>query len=110
MTYTDGQIAARQVVKLVEELFELAMCIGSARGMWYPELITCGDAARRAFDNGPVGDIPPLLVDQAISEATDIQVVLCTLQEYLGKIAGRRVDLRLLALEKARGDVARGVR
>lgn len=111
--WTPAQLGARQVVKLTEELEELADGVllysddGSADNLAF-DLHLMADRARAAFNQGCCGRV--LNVDEVVAEAADCYVVLSVLTHALEQMLGREIDLEALALAKATGDVKRGVR
>jgi len=106
--WTREQLAARQVAKLTEELGELTEHIwacGQRQGpaYWEEALHIASTRAKRSFDRGNWEHAEVTDHEAAVSELADLQVVLFTLADALG------VDVVDLAMQKARGDVARGV-
>lgn len=110
--YTPGQIAARQVVKLTEELGELIDCVrprlsGYDAELWAAvteHVITAGRLARLLFDGGDWQNAEPTILYGANNEASDMAVVLSVFAGLQG------FDLMQAATDKATSDVARGVR
>ncbi len=107
--WTDGELLARQVVKLAEELAELAECIDGDDPVLADFLRIVrrlNKPARRLFDQ-PDAFIGAecLNTKQARSELTDCAVVLAVAAHALGI-----PDVMFAASVKARQDVTRGVR
>ena len=105
------ELGARQVVKLVEEMGELSAAVRyhDPDCDWMEaDLLEAAKCARLAFDGGDCGFI--FDADTAVKEAADCYVVLSVLTHALEQMLGRDIDLEALALQKATGDVARGVR
>ena len=98
-----GQLAARQIAKLCEELAELAGAI-DAEMPWIDYLEYAGRAARLAFDDSSAWDDVILIRDTAENELPDVAVPLFVLSDLLGVDAGQA------AIDKSSADVARGVR
>ena len=108
--WTPAQFAARQLVKMVEEVAELAAYINlptdtdSGMGM-YLNLQEAGAKARRLFDaEGKEQWAGAHIYPQAADEAADVQVALYCLAEALGMNAQDE------AIRKAADDRRRGVR
>jgi NTP pyrophosphatase (non-canonical NTP hydrolase) len=111
--WSDEELIARNVVKLVEEVCEAV--IGSGVGSdndwpgerdayWFKRYANeYQGIARRFFDGGYCGRVRWNRTS-LVSELHDVYVVLCCLESLLG------VDLAAGALGKATGDVERGVR
>lgn len=107
--FNDDELFTRQVVKLAEELGELADSIDTPDKelqQLFHDLGKAGMRARIIFDN------PALVIDAtindtqaAISELTDAQVVLAVAAHALGI-----PDVMFAASQKAANDEARGVR
>ena len=107
--WTDGELLARQVVKLAEELAELAECIDGDDPVLLDFLRIVrrlNKPARRLFDqlDAFVG-AECVNTKQARSELTDCAVVLAVAAHALGI-----PDVMFAASVKARQDVTRGVR
>jgi NTP pyrophosphatase (non-canonical NTP hydrolase) len=103
--WTDDQYAARQVAKLVEELGELVVHAGPALlQRWEHMLMSASANARRHFDDMDGWESVAVGREAAAEELADLQVVIFNMADALG------VDVLELALEKARGDIERGVR
>jgi hypothetical protein len=111
--WTNEQLAARQAMKLVEEVQELSSCAGTIGDMngstWqeqstaHEKLWEAGEAARLVFDCGDCGTLES--TDYAKKELFDIIVVCSVLAHALGV-----EDMMQGALDKAQADVRRGVR
>ena len=111
--WTNEQLAARQAMKLIEEVQELSMCAGKIGDMggstWeeqniaHKKLWNAGEAARIVFDSGDCGTLES--TDSAKKELYDIIVVCSVLAHALGVD-----DMMQGALDKATADVKRGVR
>ncbi len=109
------QFFARQIMKLTEELAELALLVDwdeDTRG-FLTLLIYAGKEARRCFDM----DMPRrqrllhhVNLEDAKKEIADLQVVVYCLAEALSERMGEPVDAERLALQKSRADVPRGKR
>jgi hypothetical protein len=112
--YTPEQILARQVCKLQEELAELAEHMtmpqgtqGNVKGA----ILAAGLMARRAFDCDIWHyEAAPLDIARIRKELADMYVVLAVAEQVLNTISDDRASIRMLALEKAYGDIERGVR
>ncbi len=107
--WTDGELLALQVVKLVEELAELAECVEGDDPVLADFLRIVrrlNKPARRLFDRREafVG-AECINTKQARSELTDCAVVLAVAAHALGI-----PDVMFAASVKARQDVTRGVR
>jgi len=112
--WTDEQLVARNVVKLVEEACEAVAESGlgdnsehpSKNAYWFKRYAREYTRIARAFFNGGYcGKVKSEKKRAAlISELHDVYVVLVVLESLLG------VDIAAGALDKARGDVGRGVR
>jgi len=112
--YTKEQFAVRQVIKLIEELGELASAIRPAVHGWalqelLDDMSFMGELAREAFDRNQdwaLRDVPvPLNEDKEVQEEVgDMQVVLWCLAQSLGFESGD------VAYEKSKADRDRGVR
>ncbi len=112
--WTDEQLVARNVVKLVEEACEAAIESGIGadneyegyKAYWFKRYAKeYARIAKRFFDGGDCGKVKFKKYRNAlISELHDVYVVLVVLESLLG------VDIAAGALDKARGDVGRGVR
>ena len=109
--WTNGQLAARQVMKLVEEVGELLDYLTWHNSLpnheeifqtWYRSRDTA-ISARGAFDGGECGTI--FSTPDTIKELADIIVVCSVLAHALGVD-----DMMQGALDKANADIARGVR
>jgi NTP pyrophosphatase (non-canonical NTP hydrolase) len=111
--WTKEQLAARQVMKLIEEVKELVLCpeLSDDDELWNntsvinarDEIAEAGKDAREAFDDGECGVFPS--TDEARRELSDIIVVCSVLAHALGVD-----DMMQGALDKAQADVKRGVR
>jgi len=127
--WTAEQFVARQVVKLVEELGELAGCIGGwppwqwrAFDHLWTELPLNAFDARRIFDNVEKWrEMAPQVEDleRLKGEACDLLVVLFNLADAIGELQAtdadapaskKGFDLVEEAVKKTAGDVERGVR
>lgn len=104
------QLAARQVVKLGEELAEVVPFVSGKHDMWAQLLEVSGEMCRRSFDAGFCGSIDHFNADGVSKELADMYVVMAVLLYALEEMSGHDIDLEALALQKATGDVARGVR
>ncbi len=107
--WTDGELLARQVVKLAEELAELAECIDGDDPVlldFLRVLRQLNRPARRLFDQ-PDAFVGAECVNtkQARSELTDCAVVLSVAAHALDV-----PDIMYAASQKAANDEARGVR
>lgn len=108
--WTPAQFAARQLVKLVEEVAELAAYINlptdtdSGLGL-YLNLQEAGAKARKLFDSpGQEQWAGAHIFPQAADEAADVQVVLYCLSEAIG------MDVQYKAIQNSADDRRRGVR
>lgn len=108
--YTDKQLFARQVCKMLEEAAELAECVqlpGNVSAAAY----IMGMEARRAFDDKGAWDYEPDIdAPRAMKEDADVTVTACCGGELLSRITGQPFDVVEAAVEKAVSDVKRGVR
>lgn len=110
--YSPEQVEARQVVKAIEELAELAELVsgrfsGHDAELWramMEHVTTAGKLARRVFDEADWHSAQPVILHGADDEAVDLGVVLAC---YAGL---RGFDLMACAADKAAADVVRGVR
>lgn len=125
--WTVGELLARQVVKLQEELTELVVVSLPREGYWNhygPAAVAMGIGACVLFDapkgelDGAWGQVDRYLaeadLDRIGNELADLQVVLFCAAESLSMLREQRneepFDLIEAALAKAAGDVERGVR
>lgn len=106
--WSDDQLAARQLVKMIEELAEASAHIETTSprfGLLLERLHGLGALARQVFDFPEAWADVTLLNTQALrSETADMAVVLCVLAHALG------MDAMTQAQAKATADVSRGVR
>jgi NTP pyrophosphatase (non-canonical NTP hydrolase) len=107
--WTDEQIVARQIVKLIEELGEMVGSV-DANGITSPHLAwilfdmaQLGTRARAVFDNREGWDVLVNWTDLR-HELADVAVPLAVAAETA------RLDLMRAAERKAMADVKRGVR
>jgi NTP pyrophosphatase (non-canonical NTP hydrolase) len=98
-----GQLAARQIAKLTEELAELAKAI-DGNMVWLDTLEDAGRQARLAFDYAPAWADVKLIRNVAEDELPDVAVPLFVLADILS------MDIVQAAIDKSSADVARGVR
>ena len=107
--YTVEQRIARQLVKALEETCEALQCVGTLEDSALYDLLVdaarVGQFARAVFDvpslfDGATVDVPTL-----IAELPDMVVPLAVLADAVGVH-----DMMAAGLDKARADVARGVR
>lgn len=98
-----GQLAARQIAKLTEEIAELAKAI-DADMPWIDYLEHAGRHARLAFDDPVAWADVKLNRNVAEDELPDVAVPLFVLADLLNMDAGQA------AIDKSAADVARGVR
>lgn len=110
--YLDGlsndELAARQIVKLVEELGELAATVETddpQLGYFIAKLVETGHKARQLFDMPDLFAGATVHSGPAAHELTDVQVVSFVMAHALGMM-----DLPYSAQCKAQADVVRGVR
>ena len=110
--YLDGydydQRIARQLVKELEELCEALQCVMACDGTLYDLLFdaaSLGKFARAVFDTPSLFDDVTVDVPTLLAELPDLVVPLAVLADAMGV-----ADMLGAALEKARADVARGVR
>jgi len=120
--YRDGwtaeQYAVRQILKLGEELGELAACIHALNKVedysfeptFVKEIRHTGWLCREIFDNLHKDAQFVVNTAQTRKEAPDIQVSLFTLAEALAELDGQPFDVVSAAMDKATADVARGKR
>lgn len=108
--WTPAQFIARQVVKLGEELGELAanMNLPAQAGGLYKT----GQVCRKLFDSQPIWRIitPQISIQHAKKEAADMLIVLLNLAASISELEGDHFDLIEAALQKAEQDQKRGVR
>lgn len=105
--YTLDQRIARQLVKELKELCEALQCIQTDEGALYDLVFDAGNLgkfARAVFDVPSFFDDVRIEVPVLLDELPDLAVPLAVLADAVG------VDLMAAGLEKARADVARGVR
>lgn len=107
--WNDGELLARQVAKLAKELGELAECVDVDNPMlahMLSDISMLGGKAREVFDM-PHTFVGAEIVNTqaAISELTDMQVVIAVAAHALGV-----PDVMGSACVKAQADAARGVR
>lgn len=112
--YRDGwtaeQFAARQVVKLQEELGELST--------WFnlPFVMNCihdaGGAAAYIFDDKETWEALAMqtAVEPALEEIADMLIVIDCLIAGLEEITGEEIDMQKIVEKKAFADIERGVR
>lgn len=109
--FSPETFALRQIVKLAEELGELAGKLGVDiqlfRMISYVRWL-----ARSAFDLRTDYDQmdPTLDYAGAKEELADLQVVILVLADQLEKLSGEPYDVVQAALKKSRADIERGVR
>lgn len=107
--WNDDELLARQVVKLAEELAELASTIEAsdpALADFLASLVKLGRHARRIFDRpSAFVDVTVVNTQAAIYELTDCQVVIAVAAHAL-----HVPDIMYAAQCKALADEARGVR
>lgn len=106
--WSDEELMARQVVKLAEELGELASTIETDSpklGFLLAKIVTLGNDARTVFDQRVPFVGATVHSGPAAAELVDIAVVLACAAHALSIS-----DVMAAAATKARGDVARGVR
>lgn len=113
-TWTAPQFAGRQVAKLAEELRELAACVQQQPDgltQWERLVDDAGYAAQLAFDHPAFwSDTRVLHAIDMRAELADMQVVIFALADALEELTHQRFDVVQAAVDKARADVARGVR
>jgi len=98
--YTDQEFASRQLLKIIEEVAELADSFGIDESM---TIATAGAQARYLFDAGAIPFTKPTM--QAVqNELYDVQVVLFCMAEALG------IDVIAGSVQKSLTDIERGVR
>ena len=107
--WNDGELLARQVAKLIEELGELASTVETddpALGYFLGNVVRAGHAAREAFDQ-PEHFVGATIVDTQAAqyELADLGVVLAVMAHALDV-----PDVMFAASQKALADEARGVR
>jgi len=125
--YTPSAFLARQALKAIEEIAELGTAIAqslqsntqqgraeiTSLAAFLGETQPHAQKARIMFDanifEGKPIQIAPAHLETIAAELADLQVVLYCAAEALDKL-GRPTDLAEEALQKARNDVARGVR
>jgi len=107
--WTDKQFIARQVVKLGEELGELAVVLEFfLPANAYRHLVQTGQVCRMEFGENKFLRAKNILADANRSwvrqELTDIVVICLVLAQAIG------FDVISAAVEKSRSDISRGVR
>ena len=107
--YDDDEMLARQVVKALEELGELASIIETddpAMAEFFASIVRAGKQARFVFDH-PTWFAGAIVADTQAAqyEATDLAVVLAVMAHAL-----QIPDIMYAASQKAQADEARGVR
>ena len=107
--WTDAELLARQVVKLAEELGELASTIETddpALGYFLSNVVRAGHSAREAFDQ------PEHFVGATVANTQAAQYELADLGVVLAVMAHALdvPDVMFAASQKALADEARGVR
>ena len=120
--WTPVQFLVRQVVKLQEELSELAHLVSDNASMYDYEtdfnfaVRRAGQQARKLFDDSFSWYYANLRfhtekgIEDLKSEAADCMVVLLNIASAIEEITGEEFDLVRAALCKAKTDVPRGVR
>lgn len=106
--WSDDQLAARQIVKLVEEVGELASTVETddpQLGYFIAKLVETGHKARQLFDMPDLFAGATVHSGPAAHELTDVQVVSFVMAHALGMM-----DLPYSAQCKAEADASRGVR
>lgn len=107
--FTDDELLARQVVKMLEELAELAATIETgdpAMEAFYASLVNAGKQARYVFDHAEWFVGSTIADTQAAQhELADLCVVLSVMAHALDV-----PDVMFAASQKALADEARGVR
>ena len=107
--WNDGELLARQIAKLIEELGELASTVETddpALGYFLANVVRAGHSAREAFDE-PEHFVGATIADTqaAQHELADLAVVLAVMAHALGVS-----DVMFAASQKALADEVRGVR
>lgn len=110
-----GQFAARQVLKLGEELSELAAHFFFPRTDFYSanqEFDKTGWLCKKIFDRGErlLGIRGANKEELIKSELADMQVIIFCLAEVLKQMTGEDFSVIDAALEKSQADIKRGVR
>lgn len=109
--YTANQLIARNIVKAFEELAEASEhVILDPAERFTPYVEAIGSFAKERFDSKWWTNCGPTDVELLKSEIADLFVVLSVLVKQIEAHTGSRYDVAELALDKARDDVARGVR
>lgn len=107
--WNDGELLARQVVKLMEELGELASTIETddpAMAGFFASVVRAGKQSRGVFDRSALFVGATIADTQAARhELVDCEVVLAVMAHALDV-----PDLAFAASQKALADEARGVR
>lgn len=100
-----AQFAVRQVLKLIEEIAEMALVVDFQDVMTRATIAAAGSLARATFDGMQATSRATVRDYDALrEELADIQVVVFALAEALD------FDVVQAAIRKSRADVARGVR
>lgn len=109
--YSEDQFAARQIVKLGEELAELATAFKLPEPMAVM-LRALGNQARHVFDCGAWkgARLDQHHAERVLVELADLQVVLFVLAESISRVSGLEFNLLAAAMQKAASDVERGTR
>lgn len=107
--WTDGELLARQIVKALEELGELASIVETddpQMSNFFVSIVRAGKQARFVFDH-PEWFVGMVVADTqaAQHEATDLAVVLAVMAHALDV-----PDIMYAAQCKAEADASRGVR
>lgn len=116
--WTAPQFLARQVAKLMEELWELSAKVGISHGsnntpIWMKRIAEAGFLAMVSFDNP---DLPwditedQIAIDAMKAELADIQVVLFNAAAAIEEATGQPFSVVDAAVAKAQADEARGPR
>lgn len=104
--WSDEEMAARQVPKIIEEAAELADTVryGYVIPWWVSASANAGRECREAFDEHDIWHKATIDKEKAKAELTDIAIAALTMAQALG------FDLVQAAIEKAAADVERGKR
>lgn len=115
--YTETQLIARHMTKLIEEITEAWKHIHDNTEQfgevdWFRDrIVDIGETARTVFDN-PMnwGKITVSDFSALRRELADCAVVLLSLSQCLVRLTSEPFDVIQMACEKAAADVRRGVR
>jgi NTP pyrophosphatase (non-canonical NTP hydrolase) len=111
--WTDEQFLARQIVKLQEELGEMAFPVWGVPHGLMAEIENIRANAQEVFDlvdPAAWDSVDIAFIEEMKSEAADCLVVLFNIAAVLEQMTGKKFDLVQEAVKKAEADINRGVR